>query len=166
MMEGRDWLNLHYSIKERRQGLSNTGNNRVALRQESGKTTLKGGFVNDMVIYMKRTTINQQTSCTGYKDTYCQSNWLYNKWCVLHVQEVGKCSNQWKLQHFCTCWCAVCRCLVCQQFDVWWSHLSPRMCFQCRQTCPRTLCHQNTCEAASNTKKGLKLRGWCLYFSF
>lgn len=43
-----------------------------------------------------------------------------------------------------TCLYTVCRCLVCQQFDVWWSHLSRRMCYQCTQTYPRTPHHQNT----------------------
>lgn len=43
-------------IKKRGQGLSHT-NNRAALRQESGKMTLKGSFVNEMVMYKERSTI-------------------------------------------------------------------------------------------------------------
>lgn len=52
--------------------------NRVALRQKSGKTTLKGGFVEDMVMYKERGT-QSETSCILDSEIYHLYNWLYKK---------------------------------------------------------------------------------------
>lgn len=81
-------------------------------------------------------------------------------------------SEKWKQPKANTCWCTACPRLVCQQSGGLWSHLSHRMCCQCKPTCPRTPHRQNTWrvkathKAQDNLKFKLLLLGFLLVLKY